>query len=168
MFLNAFSSLTHGYDPSQILLQLGRTPSPQTASICLPSDFPDLHLPVSMSVETRVDFPYSSCSSASRSVSQCSLLTTLVVALLIVVDHGDGWPSPKKNVGLQSYIGSLPEVPLEAFSSAWCLVRSCSLETSSCGVRSALTASSPSEASSGFQWPWPDFCFDRESCLCLS
>lgn len=65
-------------------------------------------------------------------------------------------------------MGSLVEVPDEAFSSACCLVRSCSLEMSSWGVRSALTASSPSEASSGFQWPLPVFCFERESCLCLS
>lgn len=66
------------------------------------------------------------------------------------------------------YMGSLVEVPEELFSSACFLVRSCSFEMSSSGVRSALTASSPSEASSGFQWPCPDFCFERESCLCLS
>ena len=34
--------------------------------------------------------------------------------------------------------------------------------------RSAFTLSSLSDASSGFQWPLPAFCFARESCLCLS
>lgn len=66
------------------------------------------------------------------------------------------------------YMGSVPLVPLLDFSSACFLVRSCSLEMSSSGVRSALTASSPSEASSGFQWPLPVFCLDSESCLCFS
>lgn len=66
------------------------------------------------------------------------------------------------------YMGSLVEVPDEDFSSACALVRSCSLLMSSWGWRSAFTASSPSEASSGFQWPLPDFCLERESCLCLS
>lgn len=32
-------------------------------------------------------------------------------------------------------------------------------------LRSAFTASSLLEASSGFQWPLPDFCLERESCL---
>lgn len=83
----------------------------------------------------------------------------------MVVEGGSD--SEKKNVDI-SYIGSLVEVPELVFSSACCLVRSCSLSKPSLGVRSALTASSPSEASSGFQWPWPDFCLERESCLCLS
>jgi hypothetical protein len=66
------------------------------------------------------------------------------------------------------YMGSVALVPLLDLSSTCFLVRSCSLEMSSSGVRSALTASSPSEASSGFQWPLPVFCFESESCLCLS
>lgn len=32
-------------------------------------------------------------------------------------------------------------------------------------MRSALTLSSLTDASSGFQWPWPRFCFSSESCL---
>lgn len=65
-------------------------------------------------------------------------------------------------------MGSVPLVPLFDFSSACFLVRSWSLEMSSSGVRSALTASSPSEASSGFQWPLPVFCLESESSLCFS
>lgn len=57
---------------------------------------------------------------------------------------------------------------MDVMSWACSLVRSCSLEKSSLGLRSALTASSDLEASSGFQWPWPDFCFWSESCLCFS
>ena len=69
-------------------------------------------------------------------------------------------------------------VPDLAVSSAVDLVRSCSLEISSLTppaaaaaasrARSALTASSLSEASSGFQWPLPAFCFLSRSCLCFS
>lgn len=65
-------------------------------------------------------------------------------------------------------MGSLVEVPDEDFSWACFLVRSCNELMSSSGWRSAFTASSPSDASSGFQWPLPDFCLERESCLCLS
>jgi hypothetical protein len=65
---------------------------------------------------------------------------------------------------------SLTLVPALALSSAALFVLSCSLAVSSGPdeLLSALTASSPSEASSGFQWPWPFFCLAMESCLCLS
>jgi hypothetical protein len=64
-------------------------------------------------------------------------------------------------------------VPCLAVSSACPLVRSCSrfiaASPASPGVmRSALTVSSLSEASSGFQWPCPRFCFSMESSLCLA
>ena len=64
-------------------------------------------------------------------------------------------------------------VPCLAFSSAASLVRSCrrfmAASPASCGLmRSALTLSSLSDASSGFQWPLPWRCFESESCLCLS
>lgn len=63
-------------------------------------------------------------------------------------------------------------VPALDISSAAFLVLSCS-SLSSSGVRSrdarsALTASSLSDASSGFQWPEPFFCFSRESFLWCS
>ena len=60
-------------------------------------------------------------------------------------------------------------VPALCVSSADFLVCSCSLEMSSLptGDRSALTASSLLEASSGFQWPLPSLCFVRRSSLCF-
>merc|ERR1712169_35682 len=63
---------------------------------------------------------------------------------------------------------SLMLVPALAVSSAALLVLSCKSLAGSSADRSALTASSLSDASSGFQWPVPFFCFARESCLCLS
>lgn len=65
---------------------------------------------------------------------------------------------------------SLTLVPAFAASSAALFVLSCSFAVSSGPelLLSAFTASSPSDASSGFQWPLPSFCFLIESCLCLS
>lgn len=73
-------------------------------------------------------------------------------------------------MGPRLYIPSRMLVPALVVSSAAFLVLSCNLAVSSglVVVRSALTAASLSDASSGFQWPWPFFCFARESFLCLS
>lgn len=64
-------------------------------------------------------------------------------------------------------------VPALWVVSAASLVRSCrrfmaSSEASSPDMRSAQMDSSLLEASSGFQWPLPCFCLERESCLCFS
>ena len=64
-------------------------------------------------------------------------------------------------------------VPFLDFSSAASFVRSCkrciAASPASWGpIRSALTLSSLSDANSGFQWPFPCFCLERESALCLS
>ena len=63
---------------------------------------------------------------------------------------------------------SLMLVPDLLVSSAARLVLSCIAATSSSDDRSARTASSLSEASSGFQWPDPSSCLSSESFLCSS
>ena len=77
------------------------------------------------------------------------------------------------DLGLEPARPSLMLVPALWVVSAASLVRSCrrfmaSSEASSPVMRSAQMDSSELEASSGFQWPLPAFCLERESCLCFS
>ena len=71
------------------------------------------------------------------------------------------------------YRPSFMLVPCFCRSSAVCLVRSCSSRMAASfaspgDMRSALMASSLLDASSGFQWFRPSFCFLSWSCLCFS
>lgn len=70
-------------------------------------------------------------------------------------------------------MASLILVPALLVSSAAFFVLSCNaaIFSDACrslDARSAFTASSLSDASSGFQWPEPFFCLARESLLCRS